>query len=731
MPNSEAQMITISTGGVLGLCLASLLFFILGWIVSLAWRRRGLKRLSGQKRSVYFSLLMLASTWCVRYLVGISGIPVDESLTWFEEIGNSFLHALQSFSLDEAYTQYIANGKEVFRQAFQNSGAWSNVFGVYITALNLICPISGGALLAVFAASLFPRLRLWWNRLFFWRTILFFSELNPASLALAKSIRASSDSLCNATLVFTDTYPDSDDESVSEQIQEAKALGAICLKDDLSLVPLQRKKKQLFFLMDERSISNLQQLSAFAEEKRATKLCKENDIYYFCNDDSNVLVEKSVREALEDSLGIGEVPALIPVREYQNLVFSLLREKPLFTALDQGDKKDLHVTIFGSGSIGTEAFLDTIWCGQLLDRKLYITVISKEPQEDFCARINAINPDILESGRTNAELLLVNSKRREYADPYFTFAYIEQDVCRDDLQVALCKEVEQGCRIVDSDYYLVALGSDKDNLEVANRLARCVTANISTNRNPPVVAYSIFDDALNQRLKDQAEKMEKACKNGTPEYWVEFYPFGSLSQTYSYDNLLLRKFQEHSASIHSSYLAVVSEKTMDRDAVLNGMRRDQYSFFADSARIIHIPYKAFCVNKDADRYVKDVREEKKHPKEDLSDNSLINNYKLAWLEHRRWIAFLRTRGFRCPTLEQEKSYIGWLPVNPKGENINKGKHKNLSLKLHPCMVECAQNPAEGGDDLLSCMETRFYENYQDKFPKRFAFKQYDYPQYDV
>lgn len=739
MPYSEAQTITISSWSVLALCLASLLFFILGWFVALAWRRKGLKRLSGQKRSVYFSLLMLASTWCVRYLVGISGIPVDESLTWFEEIGNSFLHALQSFSLDEAYTQYLANGKEVFRQAFQNSGAWPDAFGVYITALNLICPISGGALLAVLAASLFPRLRLWWNRLFFWRTMIYFSELNPASLALAKSIRTSSDKLCKATLVFTDTYPDSDDESVSEQIQEAKALGAICLKDDLSLIPLQRKKKQLFFLMDEKSISNLQQLSEFAEEKRATKLCKENDIYYFCNDDSNTLVEKSVREALEYHLGADEVPALIPVREYQNLVFSLLREKPLFTALDQAGKKDLHVTILGSGNIGTEAFLDTIWCGQLLDRKLEITVISKEPKQDFLARINCINPDILLSGvlvgepnhEPNTNLLKIYKDGRKHADPYFAFTYIEADVCRDDLQTILCRKPEQGSCIVDSDYYLVALGSDKDNLEAANRLARCVTVNAGANRKPPIVAYAIFDDALNQRLMDQAEKMEEARMKGTPEYCVEFYPFGSLSQTYSYNNVMLQNLQEQSASVRSSYETVVSEKTADRETVLAGMRKDQYAFCADTARVIHIPYKAFCVGMDADSYVAKVREEKNLPGEKRSSVNLINNYRLAWLEHRRWIAFLRTRGFRCPTPEQENMYIGWLPVNPEGKNINKGKHKNLSLKLHPCMVECAQDPAEGKNDLLSCMEARFFDNYQDKFPGGFEFKKYDYPEYDA
>ena len=55
---------------------------------------------------------------------------------------------------------------------------------------------------------------------------------------------------------------------------------------------------------------------------------------------------------------------------------------------------------------------------------------------------------------------------------------------------------------------------------------------------------------------------------------------------------------------------------------------------------------------------------------------------LQWLEHRRWCAFLRTMGYR-QTNDYEK-YI----------NLTQS-HKQIDLKLHPCLVECDKNGIHG------------------------------------
>jgi hypothetical protein len=55
---------------------------------------------------------------------------------------------------------------------------------------------------------------------------------------------------------------------------------------------------------------------------------------------------------------------------------------------------------------------------------------------------------------------------------------------------------------------------------------------------------------------------------------------------------------------------------------------------------------------------------------------------LAWLEHRRWCAFGRTMGYRATDCTEENLVLT-------------KTHKNMPLKLHPCLVE-AEYPAEGG-----------------------------------
>ena len=136
--------------------------------------------------------------------------------------------------------------------------------------------------------------------------------------------------------------------------------------------------------------------------------------------------------------------------------------------------KDFHITIFGSGQIGTEMFLAAYWCGQMLDKQLHITVVSKERKNAFIARINHINPDIMETSNSDSDLLRIYDKPDSPRSPvYFSFDYLRTDIRQDDLYSKMLKDSENG-RMIDSDYFVVALGSDQDNLEIAdivNRLA--------------------------------------------------------------------------------------------------------------------------------------------------------------------------------------------------------------------------------------------------------------------
>jgi hypothetical protein len=62
--------------------------------------------------------------------------------------------------------------------------------------------------------------------------------------------------------------------------------------------------------------------------------------------------------------------------------------------------------------------------------------------------------------------------------------------------------------------------------------------------------------------------------------------------------------------------------------------------------------------------------------EDTAKRQILEDRKhmLAWVEHRRWNAFTRTMGYQS-TDALEKNLASY------------ASHKNMPLKLHPCLVE--------------------------------------------
>lgn len=171
------------------------------------------------------------------------------TLTWWEEIFNSLVHALQTFSMDEDYTEYILNGKKMLSTISGDNSMWIATYGLYASVLNFVAPIAGGAIIFEILASIFPKVRLQLSHLAFWKEKYYFSELNDASLALAKSVCTMKvGSFTKSVIVFTDAYVDDEDEKGSEMLLEAKLLGAICIRDDLSHVKKNKIGMRKFFL---------------------------------------------------------------------------------------------------------------------------------------------------------------------------------------------------------------------------------------------------------------------------------------------------------------------------------------------------------------------------------------------------------------------------------------------------------------------------------------------------
>ncbi len=718
---------------IIGALILSILFFIISIVWTVIKLRRNKKSLdnnkSGMSFALVFSLFILISIWLLRFAVGYFSIVTSkcgkEQLTLLEELMNSFFKALRTFGIEEEYYDYVISIKAMIKGIIPNSH-WSFftiqvATIVYATVLNLIAPIIGGTIILEILAKIFPKIGLRISYFFIRRPKYFFSELNPASLSLAKSIY-NKEKTKKPILIFTDTYVDDENEKEYELLLEAKKYGAICIRDDLAHVSKTKRGKRSYFLIDENEFGNLQTLMGLTENRNIKYISGDAYIYLFVQSDAYVQVEKQINEEFKKEektklLKNKKMPTIIPINGYRNLVQNLFVDIPLYEPLinKKEDQTKLNVTILGNGIIGTEAFLNAYWFGQMMisgeengektmtECEMTINVVSKDSETDFWSKIDYINPEIKDTvqvldssvGSGNKELLCYDDKGNKN-NPYCLVRYIKADV-------------KVGCfgnsdlnQLLDSDYFIVALGNDADNISVANKLCRTIGKkhmDSSSDAENTVIAYAVFNSSIAEKLNG---KNHHKIRNNN----IYMHAFGSLDSVYSCDNVDMSRYKLLAEVIGVSYDKSQINKRLKDD---NDNRKDDennnYNYWSNMARAMHIKYKVFSLglikksifdfNSDkakANKYINDKCKKyiqmalsgtSKKSKDKVFEDAQQKKHVLAWLEHRRWNAFTRTMGYQH--------------INAKNVFDVKNRQKDMELKLHSCLVE-ARCPQLKKDD---------------------------------
>lgn len=727
------------------------------------------------------SLFLLAAVWCLRYAVGcylIEYPPKNEEavlLTRWEEIANSFVHALQTFSMDEDYTTYISTGREMITALYGADSLWINIYSVYASVLNAVAPVFGGAIVFEMLASIFPAFRLRMAYKMIWREKYYFSALNDASLALARSVCATrSIWRSKPVLIFTDAYTNQDNDKSVERLTEAKRLGCICVRDDLAHVPKNWLGRRKFFLIHEEESANLHALADLAKPNNAWFL-KKAEICLFVESDAYVQMEQRIKDKMLKKPAIARklkirmpfamemarwgklfealkerrdnwvkkqkarwnklfkgkempqeqpqnppkpeeplcwrklskkekkevksilqskyLPVLIPVQRDRNIVSNLLAEVPLYEPLVKKypnikDQKELTVAILGSGHIGTEMFLSTYWFGQILDCHLKIQVLSEETEQDFWNKIDYINPEIYRSTQEGDSLLRIN-ERGDMAQPYATVEYTQCNLKASEFVNCLDAGLQS---ILGADYFMVALGKDEDNISVANTLCRAIGKNrLEQNLSgEKIIAYVVYDSELAKLLN---EKQYYGVLETLPDVYMK--AVGSLEEVYSVQNVFMSEYNAFAKASHKHYLLQQGRSTRAENH--RKRREDDYKFWANMARAMHKKYKFYSMGliktslfdyaKDPEGRQKALEDARKQyqllvtGKVAMTDAEKEEHRKLlhrvAWLEHRRWNAFTRVKGFRQTTAYDQYAEA-------------REDYKHMELKLHPCLLECDQ-----------------------------------------
>lgn len=693
------------------------------------------------RRTFRFSATILISFFLFSLALALSESSIERwnfSLVWPERVPaviGCIVEAIKYFALANEFSPFVEGIGDLTFNFIFSSFALRETARILASVFYIAAPVAGGALLFDLITSIIPKFKLDLASFRVWREIYYFSELNEKSLALAESFINKSKKKLKPIVVFTDVYVDDEYEKSMELVLSAKNIGGICVRDDLLHIKIRAYRKKIF-LLDEIEDNNLYTLVMLTENRKA-RFLKKADIYYIARSNAMADLGENIRKKTEAELK-DDAPYIIAVNPHRNLTRNLLKDVPLFSVLEgrEEDDKTINLTILGAGNIGTEMFLSAYWYGQIYGYELCINMISCEPEKDFIDKINFINPDIFDTcvrvkgkkpseeidrlfsigdefgGRTSrfSELMKVYEDGEDLSKPYFKFRYYQTNITDDDLEIKLSEKLwADDFKMIDSDYFMVSIGNDHDNLVVADKIRMFTSLYHMEEKNKNcVLTYVIYDSAMAEALNDGREGFE----NG-----VYMHAIGGIEDVFDKDNICMIKNDKEIQDIKDVYSRLAN------DAVKTHYKSSQYDYWANIARVFFLSYKIFSAKhiKPSLFEGKSENELEMYIEAIKSDKELAK--KLAWIEHRRWNAFMRINGYRCP-----KDFMVYAKKT--------GIHKNLDLKLHPCIVECAEERMDYCVDFESkdtngfdCLDMLVYNVYKGIGAKK-DFKKYDFPEYD-
>lgn len=715
--------------------------------------------LFGYSILVVFAALFLSRYWIVCHareltLIGmdrLSEFAVLDDLNGIERISIGLVAAFQTFSLDASYALFIAAGKLLLEQ----HGSWgrllAGIYGGLTSLLNVAAPLLGGAVLLDVLTDAFPGIRL---RLFCRRRAKYvFSELNEAALCLARDLLDKNQpdqqernyvklqefwlgtdrrgwfwrikARVPPLLVFTDAYVNEKEETGAELIEQAKALGAICLKEDLLHLNLSRSAFLSYFLIDEREESNISALDELLRKRwisdlisrapRGAETPQETAVKLRCYVFTTGVSAEQMIANIKKRRQVETANLIIRViNRHKTVAQNLMSSVPLFEPLlknesalsperipDSSHPGALRVAIIGDGAPADELFKAVFWCGQMSRYRLQIRVITPRREADctLLKHLKLYAPEVLKtcSGPWEDSALLSAGGGDE--NP----AYAQVQVCTCDIDSSAL--FDQYAQIVDStDYFIVSAGPDERNVRIAQslflHLARTGKRDGDHRR---LIACAVSDPAVSLAAQQCSE-----------EHGVELICFGSVDRVFSCRNVFMSGFLPNRLQADNRFS--IREYITDRDEI--------YLSASHTARRMHLSCRLFDLgllrarNTETDDSkergcswtLADSAEEKLGRMLAFSERAKAGSLpetaamdelqreaknmaeQFAWVEHRRWNAYMRAIGF-CAADDAQRREIcrknaeNNLQACRRKEAGYKPNCKDIPRKLHSCLVE--------------------------------------------
>ena len=466
------------------------------------------------------------------------------------------------------------------------SGGLDKAYSVYAAILFVVAPV----LTAGFVLSFFKNVSATVKyHLSPKSDIYVMSELNERSIVLAEDILTNPDVKGRKLVVFTGVF-EKEDEDNSELIEQAKHLGAICFKKDVTEISLKPKargiKRKIYFVGDNED-QNVKQALTMIPTCRNNPLLNTRDTHMY------VMSSSVESEVLLNSADNGHLHVR-RVRRARNFVIDTLKKYSIFdTQLTKEGKKLISIVIVGLGYYGMELLKAICWCGQMDGYILQMHVFDASCNLE--KKIESVAP----------ELIKYNHKQIEGEPFYDIFFHEKFDVNSQDFLNELSS-------IKDISTVFVCLGDDELNISTTIRMRMQFTRDaINFGRVQPniyaIVYSSIKSDTFNQ---NGGLKSIKGV-----DYDITF--IGSMKERYALSFIEQNELEEEGLKYHLAWAN--TEKEVEEAK----LTYEKYEYYRRSSvsKALHVYYRRQLGLMNIS---------------DLEDKVL---------EHKRWNAYTRAEGY--------------------------------------------------------------------------------------
>ncbi len=577
------------------------------------------------------------------------GGPIDTVIT-------SILGVIRSMTGENS----VGDTREM---AGQIPTALEYVFSIYTAVLHLfISALLLGFILSFFR-NFFPYMRY---RFLSNGKLCVFTEVSKRSILLACDMheREKNLSLKRSTIVFLGNRNDESSEAIANYA-EIDAIDAFIFDKSVSELVLHNRylKKQVnFFLLKYNESENLRDALELSAKYGKSNIAGHIQIH--------VLNSEPEAEAVIDSIEYSSILSLRLIRENRTKLHHLFDIRPLFLA--RRDNK-ISILVAGLGRCGTEAVKLAAWAAQTIDLRPEIIIVDKDPEtikrfEKECPELAPeFSPDFGERD----------------CDIHFICADIESSEFREKLSA-----------FPDVSYVICVVGDENLNLRCGMNI-RSIYEEIRFDKDgitnsPPTINVMLGDPFLYEIGGRVKFDNRVNC---------DLLPFGSLKETYSYDNLISPYLDKAGIAVNRFYTREFSKDDIKaatgaaREELIRKINAEadknyedkEYNRNSSTALGLHFKYKVYSIlcelqGNDPKKY-----DWSAHPTKEMINAvfAAISNEKtgnqlveeLAIAEHRRWNAFMRSEGWRAASPEICDKWYKSL-----------GGHRNFAAKLHACIV---------------------------------------------